>query len=129
MTDYTIVNLSEVEDLAPGFGLDAGLEARFAREPLGLECSGVSLFRLAPDFRIPFGHRHEVQEEIYVLASGSARIKLEDEVVELRQWDAVRVPGAVTRCLEAGPEGAEVVAFGAPQAPKDTEMIPEWWTD
>ncbi len=42
------------------------------------------------DFRIPFGHTHGSQEEVYVLLSGSARIKLDDEVHELRPLDAVR---------------------------------------
>ena len=59
------------------------IEARYARKPLGLENSGVSYFRLAPDFRLPFGHTHAEQEEVYVVISGSARVKAGDEIVEL----------------------------------------------
>jgi hypothetical protein len=79
---YTIVNLKEVEDQALKFG--PCLEARFARGPLELENSGISYFRIAPNFRIPFGHKHQRQEEIYVLVSSSARAKLGDEMVELK---------------------------------------------
>jgi quercetin dioxygenase-like cupin family protein len=130
MSDHTIVNLREVEDMAPKFGLSDGLESRFARVPLELQNSGVSLFRVAPDFRMPFGHRHEAQEEVYVLVSGTARIKLDDEVVDLRPWDAIRVPGPTMRCIEAGPDGAEVIAFGAPSdGNADVEMTPGWWSD
>ena len=82
MADYTVVNLKEVEDQAPNFGLSPQLEARMARVALGLENSGVSYQRLAPNYRVPFGHKHKNQEEIYVLVDGSARIKLEDEVVD-----------------------------------------------
>jgi hypothetical protein len=89
---YTKVNLREVEDQAVRFGLAPHIEARMARVPLELENSGVSYQRVAPSFRVPFGHRHKRQEEVYVLVSGSARMKLEDEIVELQQWDAVRVP-------------------------------------
>ena len=129
MAEHTIVNLkADVEDMAPKFGLSPGLESRFARKPLGLENSGFSYFRLAPDFQQPFGHRHGEQEEVYVVVSGSARIRLEDEERELRQWDAVRVPGHVTRALAGGPEGAEVLAFGAPNTEnRDTEMVPDFW--
>jgi uncharacterized cupin superfamily protein len=127
MPDYTVVNLGEVEDLAPKHGL-AGLESRFAREALGLERSGITLFRMSPGFRVPFGHRHAEQEEIYVVLSGSARIKLEDELVELGPLDAVRVPGHVARGMESGPEGAEILAFGAPNTDnKDAELLQGFW--
>ena len=36
-------------------------------------------------------------------------------------------PG-VTRALEAGPEGLEVLAFG-PRHEDDAEMVPDFWTE
>jgi uncharacterized cupin superfamily protein len=131
MPDYTKLNLKrDVEDMAPKFDLSPGLESRFARGPLGLERSGFSYFKLAPGFRMPFGHRHDEQEEVYVIASGSARLKLDDDVLDLVQWDVVRIPTGVTRGIEGGPDGAELLAFGAPDTDnKDLEMLPGWWDD
>ena len=132
MPQHTVVNLKEVEDQAPKFGLSPGLEGRFARGALELEKSGVSYQRLAPGFRIPFGHKHKQQEELYILVGGSARLKLDDEVLELKAWDAVRVPSDTMRCFEAGPDGAEILAYGAPTTGppgEDLEMTPNWWTD
>jgi mannose-6-phosphate isomerase-like protein (cupin superfamily) len=132
MADYMVVNLREVEDQAPKFGLAPNLEARFAGGPLGLKNSGVSFQRLAPNFRAPFGHRHHKQEELYVILAGSARAKLDDELLELGQWDALRVPADTMRCFEAGPEGVELLAFGAPSTgppSEDVEMVPGWWSD
>ena len=131
MSDYTHINLKEdVDDQATNFGLAPNLEARFARVPLGLENSGVSYLRLAPGFRVPFGHKHKQQEEVYVLITGSARIKIEDEVRELKQWDAVRLHRDTLRTFEAGDEGAELIAIGAPiTGPGDAEMIQDWWSD
>jgi len=132
MARYTIVNLKEVEDQAPKFGFSPNLEARFAGAPLELRNSGTSYQRLAPNFRLPFGHKHKLQEELYVLVSGSARLKLDDEVVGLKAWDAVRVPPEIMRCFEAGPDGAEILAFGAPNTgppAADTEPTPNWWSD
>ena len=127
---HTIVNLREVDDMAPRFGLSPNLESRFARRALELENLGMSYFRLAPGFREPFGHRHGEQEEVYVVVTGSVRMKVDDEIVELRAWDAIRVPGSSTRCPEAGPNGAELVVVGAPLTDtNDAEMIPDWWTD
>jgi mannose-6-phosphate isomerase-like protein (cupin superfamily) len=127
---YTVVNLKQVEDMAPKFGLSPGLESRFARVPLELEKSGISYFRVAPDFRAPFGHTHSEQEEIYLVVSGSASVRLDDDVVELNEWDAVRIPPGTMRAFEGGPDGAEVIAFGAPgNENRDLEMVQDWWTD
>src|ERR671929_109868 len=114
MADYTVVNLKEVEDQAPRFDMSPQLEMRMARVALELENSGVSYQRLAPNFRLPFGHRHRNQEEIYVLVSGSARVKLDDEEVDLKPFDAVRVAKDTMRSFEAGGEGAGAIAVGAP---------------
>jgi quercetin dioxygenase-like cupin family protein len=130
MADYTIRNLREVEDSAPKFGLAPALQARFASGELGLGESAVSLQRLAPDAVQPFGHRHKRQEELYVVTDGTGRAKLDDEIVELRTLDAVRVAPNVTRAFAAGPDGLEFLAFGAPAvgSPRD-DVEPEmgWW--
>ena len=131
MSNYTHLNLkTDVEDMAPKFGFAPNLESHFARRPLGLEKSGVSYYRVAPNYRIPFGHKHGEQEEVYLLMSGSARMKLDEDIVELKPLDVLRVPAEVTRAFEAGPDGAEIVAFGAPSTEnQDAEMVQEWWTD
>jgi len=130
MAGYTKKNLrSEVENQAPKFDMPKELEARFARTALGGETLGLSLMTLAPGFRIPFGHKHEGQEEVYVVVRGSARIKVEDEVVEVGEWDAIRFDKDTMRAVEAGPDGVEYVAFGAGDDPQDAELAPGWWSD
>ena len=130
MSDYTVLKVSEVDDQAPNFGLEGKMEARFMRVDLGCENCGVTYLRLAPGFRVPFGHTHKVQEEVYVLVSGSARLKLDDEVHELEPWTAVRMSKDVMRGVEAGPEGAEFLLVGAPNTgPGDANTEPNWWQD
>jgi mannose-6-phosphate isomerase-like protein (cupin superfamily) len=131
MANYTKLNLrGEVEDQAPKFDLSPEMEYRAARAPLELENAGISFFRLEPNFRVPFGHTHLVQEEVYIVVAGSARLKLDDELLELKPWDAVRIARETMRNLEGGPEGAEILLFGAPNAGSgDAQMSPGWWTD
>ena len=131
MPGFTVVNLKkDVEDMAPKFDMAPGVEARFARQNLELESSGMSYFKIAPGFRMPFGHRHSQQEEVYAVVSGSARLKLDDEILDLRQWDVVRISRDTWRALEGGANGAEVIAFGAPNTDnQDIEMQPGWWSD
>ena len=125
---YTIRNLKEVDDAAPAFGMSPDVEARFAREPLESRKVALSYQRLQPNVRMPFGHTHADQEEIYVVLGGSARAKLDDHVVELRQWDALRVDPETMRALEAGPDGVEYLAIGGPIGESnDAEMVQGWW--
>jgi mannose-6-phosphate isomerase-like protein (cupin superfamily) len=127
---YTKKNLREdVEDQAPKFDMPSEMQTRFARTPLGGETLGLSLFTLEPNFRIPFGHKHESQEEVYVIVRGSARIKIEDEIVEVGEWDAIRFDKDTMRNVEAGPEGVEYLAFGAGTDPREVEMAEDWWSD
>jgi mannose-6-phosphate isomerase-like protein (cupin superfamily) len=126
---YTKRNLRDVENQAPKFDMPSEMEARFARSAIEGQTLGLSLFTLAPNFRIPFGHKHAGQEEVYVIVRGSARVKVDDEVVELGQWDAVRFGKDTMRNMEAGPDGVEYLAFGAGDDPRDAEMAPGWWSD
>jgi quercetin dioxygenase-like cupin family protein len=131
---YTHVNLKrDVEDMAPRGGMAPDVEARFAGGELGLEKSGLSYQRLAPGARMPFGHSHEQQEELYVVLSGGGRIKLDDEIVELKALDALRISPETMRALEAGDEGIEVLAFGAPgRGPASVDIAQQemgWWSD
>lgn len=130
MAGFTKVNLKEVEDQAPNFGLSPNVEMRMARVPLDMENSGMSYQHIAPNFRLPFGHKHKTQEEIYIVLSGSLKMKIEDEVHDLKQWDAVRVAKDTMRSFEGGPEGAEMLAIGAPSTgPGDGDVVQGWWSD
>jgi hypothetical protein len=53
-------------------------------------------------------------------------VKIEDEVRELRQWDAIRLAPATARAFEAGPEGLELLAIGFGEG-GDTELIEGFW--
>jgi mannose-6-phosphate isomerase-like protein (cupin superfamily) len=125
---YTCKRLTDVKDSAPEFGFGDLQEARFAREDLGAEDTGLSHYRLKPSKRQPFGHRHDEAEEVYVVLGGSGRLKLDDEIIDIETLDAIRVAPGVTRSFEAGPGGIEVLAFGA-RHEGDGELIQGWWSD
>lgn len=127
-TGATIVNLQDVEDAAAKFGLADTGEARFARADLGAATVGLSLQALRPGARQTFGHRHAVDEEVYVILAGSGRVAIDDEIHPLRRLDAIRVAPGSKRAFEAGPDGLEVLATGA-HRPGDAEMIPGFWPE
>ncbi|HYW29076.1 MAG TPA: cupin domain-containing protein [Gaiellales bacterium] len=113
MADHTLINLDDVKDSAPAFGLGEVHEARFATGPLEADQLGVAFYRMRPEAAQPFSHRHASQEEIYVLLAGAATAHVGDHAVAMRPRDALRVSPAAVRWFEAGPEGAELLAVGA----------------
>ena len=125
---YTRKKLTDVQDSAAGFGLADVQEARFAKDDLDAEDTGVSHFRIKRGMRQPFGHRHDTAEEIYVVLDGSGRMKLADEILEIERLDAGRVAPGVTRAFEAGADGIELLAFG-PRRDGDGELAQGWWSD
>jgi mannose-6-phosphate isomerase-like protein (cupin superfamily) len=131
MARYTVQNLKEVQNQGENFGLNPDeMQLRMAKDPLECENAGVSYLRLGPGYRMPFGHRHKEQEEIYVLVNGSARMKVEDEIVDMQPLTAVRVAPETMRNLEGGSEGADLIVIGAPKTgPGDGDIEPGWWSD
>jgi uncharacterized cupin superfamily protein len=123
---YSQINLAEVEDAAPANGFADRWQARVARTALGAQQTGVSHFRLRAGKRSPFMHRHARAEEIYVILSGSGRLKLGDEVLDVRPLDAIRVAPEVARAFEADEDGLEFLAFG-PHHPADGEVVHDDW--
>jgi mannose-6-phosphate isomerase-like protein (cupin superfamily) len=112
---FTLRNLkADLEDVGSNFDGAPDLEFRLATKALELERSGLSYQRIPPGYRFPYGHTHKQQEELFVVVRGSGRMKLDDEVVDVREWDVVRIPPATWRGDEAGPEGLEILVFGAP---------------
>lgn len=128
MPSYTKINFNDIDDSAAGRGYDA--QARFARSHIDSEHLGVTQFRFGPSCRAPFGHRHREQEEVYVVISGSGRVKLDDEILEVKPGDVLRVHPSVGRGFESGEEGLELIAIGSDRPEGgDGEMIEDFWSD
>jgi quinol monooxygenase YgiN/mannose-6-phosphate isomerase-like protein (cupin superfamily) len=125
-TGFAIVNLEELEDLAPKAGFGEFGEARFARQQLDAVDVGVSLQRLRPGRRQAFGHHHVVDEEVYVVLDGSGRVAVDDQVKDVRRLDAIRVAPGSARAFEAGAEGLEFLAIGTHHA-GDAQILPGFW--
>ena len=131
MPGYTVQNLKEIENQGVKFGLDENdIQLRMAKDPLECTNCALSYVRLGSGWRAPFGHTHKTQEEIYILVNGSARMKLEDKLVDMKPFTAVRVSPETMRSYEGGPEGAELIVIGTPRTGGgDAEIVQGWWSD
>jgi uncharacterized cupin superfamily protein len=125
---YAKKNLRDVEDSAIKHGLSDTQEVRFPRQDLGLEQTGFNYLIVKPGQREAFAHRHREAEEIYVVLGGSGRVKLDDDLVDLTQFDAVRVSPGVTRTFEADTQGLEVLVFGR-RVEGDGEIVQDFWSE
>jgi mannose-6-phosphate isomerase-like protein (cupin superfamily) len=128
---FTLKNLKDLTDIGSNFNGPPDLEFRHATAALGLEQSGLSYQRVPPGYRFPVGHTHKTQEEVYAVVRGSGRMKLDDQVIEIKEWDVVRVSPGTWRGYEAGADGLEILVFGAPSLGEhvrdDVEGQRDWW--
>jgi quercetin dioxygenase-like cupin family protein len=125
---YTLTNLEEADDVV-GPRTDGRVQGRFLRPVLDSRELGVSRFTFSPGFRSSAGHHHETQEEVYVVVGGSGRAKVDDDVMDLKAWDVLRVAPESIRAFEAGPDGLDLVIVGGTRPEEgDGHMVPDWWT-
>jgi mannose-6-phosphate isomerase-like protein (cupin superfamily) len=123
MSGYTKKNLRELEDDAAKNGMGEGFSARFAAGALECEATGFALQTLAPGVSVPFAHRHDEAEEVYVVIAGSGTMVVGDDSIAVAALDAVRVSPKLARTFDAGDDGLEFLVFG-PRHQGDGEIIP-----
>ena len=109
---YTVARREDCLDFMaqyPGYG-----EMRSFTQAIGAEQVGFS-WRSMPEKtggKGSYGHRHETQEEIYFVISGTVQFKLDDDVIDVGPGTAVRVGAEVVRSVwNDGPGDAEMVIF------------------
>jgi mannose-6-phosphate isomerase-like protein (cupin superfamily) len=126
-----VVHVDEAPNWAAiRFGVDPSLwDLRLLRVPLGCAEIGISVFRLGAHAKFTVGHRHPAGEEIYVLVSGQAEIKIGAFVFAREPLSAVRVPSNEFRALRnPGDEQAVLIVAGYPQnSAEEVEFAPDFW--
>ena len=110
----------------PGFG-----EMRWYTESLGCEQVSFSWRSMPPDTggRGSYGHRHPGVEEVYLVLTGTATFKIDDEVFEAGPQTAVRVDGDSYRSVHNDTDDeVELVALSVKSGPEGTtEKQDEFW--
>ena len=125
MSNWTKTSFNEIESSSDD---DAPVIVKFGRKHMGSTELGVSHFTYKAGTKAPFGHRHGEQEEAYVVVGGSGRMKLDDEVIDLVEWDLIRVAPEVVRAFEAGPDGLDLICIGGHKPEGgDGEKVDDFW--
>ena len=105
------MHLRDSHDAAPALGVAPLQEVRFARcmptSPASPSCGSSPANARQSLTATGRGARRS-----YVILSGAGRIKLDDDVRDVRPLDAIRVAPGVARAVEGGPDGIEYLAFG-----------------
>ena len=109
----------------PGFG-----EMRWYTESLGCEQVSFSWRSMPPDTggRGSYGHRHPGVEEVFLVLTGTATFKIDDEVFEAGPQTAVRVGGDAFRSVhnDTGDE-AQLLIISPRLADPPLEKSDDFW--
>jgi quercetin dioxygenase-like cupin family protein len=110
--------------------LDTGNAERFIplRRQLGVSSFGMNQIVLQPGQRGRI-HRHERQEEVYLVLEGRLDLLIEGEAHELQAGELVRVaPGVRRQLVNRGPGRLSLLALGgeAEHNGRDGEAFTSW---
>jgi mannose-6-phosphate isomerase-like protein (cupin superfamily) len=133
MALYTVTHVDEVPDLSgdrfPG-------EFKMLAKPLDTEQVAFTFRSIPPDFGGILGertgHSHRTQEEIYYVISGTLRVKVGEEEIEVGPRTAIRfAPQAVRAVWNDGPETVEMVMVSTKvdDLRGEAEMHPDFWEE
>jgi hypothetical protein len=126
MTGPDTYEVKRLDEMQRAYG---GALAR-VRAELGIIAFGVQVVDLPPSsgqLAPEHDHRHDGQEELYLLLSGSAEVVVPDATIALDPETFVRLGPLVRRRIRSGPDGARVLMIGAVpgrpyQPPANTEL-------
>ena len=132
MSDYTVASREEAFDYMaewPGYG-----ELLSYTGALGAEQVALSWRRMPPGTggKGSYGHRHERQEELYLVLSGEIKAKIGDAVVTVGPGSALRVATHAYRSIHNdGPGDAELVicSVKVEDVVAETEMKEDFWPE
>jgi uncharacterized cupin superfamily protein len=130
MADVTRVRFADLPNHLAGEGGDF----RMARAALGSDQLGVTFIRLPPggSTQGDQGHFHDVQDEVYVLVDGGpVEVRADDDRLELRAGEALRVAPHVVRAFRNRGEDAVLIAVSGRQPPEgdDSHPVDGFWRD
>ena len=111
------VNVKEIDEVPhyDGPGAIAGIKFHSAARALGVTAWGMNVIAIEPGVTAYPEHDHlgDGQEEVYVVLSGSATLKVGDEEWPLAAGSLARVGPAANRKILPGPDGVTLLAIGA----------------
>lgn len=87
----------------------------FLKNELGLTAMEVSLNWLPPGAGMPFTHRHQVNEELYVFLTGFGEFQVENDILPIKPGTCIRCDREVNRAWRC--TGDEPLTFIVVQAP------------
>ncbi len=128
MSDYTVVDSAEVDDVYAG--TDVPGEFRPLSAALGTEQVAITAVRVPPhaDFEQGTGHTHDATEELYLVTRGTLTMRLGDDVRRVGAGSVVRVAPATPRShRNEGDEPVELWAISRRIDREDAHKIDDFW--
>lgn len=72
----------------------------FLHDALELTSCEISLNCVPKGFKLPFNHKHKQNEEVYIVLKGKGILTLDNNKLEVKEGDCVKVPPQISRTLE-----------------------------
>lgn len=110
-----------------GGQIDSATVKRPLTDAINAADVALNYYELAPGDSFAYGyHKHENQEEIFVIREGRVTFETEDGEIAVTAGEVVRfAPGEYQQGINKGDERVVALALGAPQEAGESEILRE----
>ena len=107
--------------------IDSATVCRPVTDAINATNVALNYYELAPGDSFAYGyHRHENQEELFVIQEGRVTFETEEGDVVVDAGEVIRfAPGEYQRGVNTGDERVVALAIGAPREAGDSEILRE----
>lgn len=97
MTNFKTVELGKLDEIGKNFENGKA----FLHDVLNLTSCEISVSAMPAGVKLPFNHKHEQNEEIYIFLKGDGVMALDGKNVEFKEGSCIKVEPAAIRTIEA----------------------------
>ena len=97
MTNFKILKIGKLDAVSKNYENGKA----FLHDLLGLTSCEISVNSMNAGIKLPFNHKHKQNEEIYIFLKGNGSMTIDNEIIDVKEGDCIKVLPQAVRTMEA----------------------------
>ena len=97
MTNFKILKIGKLDTVSKNYENGKA----FLHDLLDLTSCEISVNSMGAGVKLPFNHKHKQNEEIYIFLKGNGSMTLDNEIIDVKEGDCIKVLPQAVRTMEA----------------------------
>ena len=97
MTNFKILKIGKLDAVSKNYENGKA----FLHDLLDLTSCEISVNSMNAGIKLPFNHKHKQNEEIYIFLKGNGSMTIDNEIIDVKEGDCIKVLPQAVRTMEA----------------------------